>query len=660
MAIPLEASEIEPLPRSEFQQWLNAASHEATDSLETWVHRLEAVLSGITSSGLPTPVERWGVLEKGEVYQPAQGAIAWFRLCHGQAHLLGLPDLELTPDLGLIPLGSHLWLQAASTLELEVAPRTVITHVDTLLTGLDRLQDLVLRGIEHLEQQDQQQEYQRFQARAALNTAAMTATIGDLVSVFDTVKPVAKEAANYTATTWNEALLVAAGAVGRAMGIAIAPPAKSEDLRRMRDPLDAIARASHIRTRRVTLRDNWWQKDGGPLLAYTQDDRHPVALLSLSETCYELVDPLRQSRTRCTQAIAETLATEAYTFYRPLPELIRPRDLLQFAVRGHLKELLIVLFTGAAAALLGMVTPQATGILIDHAIPSADKRLLVQLAFGLLATAFGTTLFQLTQGIALMRLETFADSTTQTAVWDRLLKLKASFFRQYSMGDLSSRVSAVSQIRQKLGNTLLKSVFTSLFSFLNLGLLFYYSVPLALIATLVAAINIGVTIVSSLLTLKKVRPLLEQQGKLFGMMVQIINGVAKFRIAGAEPRAFAYWGKQYSHQLKLMLSSQGIEDNLAVVNSLLSALTPAVLFGCAVMLLQQSQAGSGQFTTGTFLAFNAAFGTFISGATSLSTSVVDVLDVLPIWQRAQPILQAQPEVDADKADPGRLSGQLTV
>ncbi|HEY9734804.1 MAG TPA: NHLP bacteriocin export ABC transporter permease/ATPase subunit, partial [Trichocoleus sp.] len=264
------------------------------------------------------------------------------------------------------------------------------------------------------------------------------------------------------------------------------------------------------------------------------------------------------------------------------------------------------------------------------------------------------------QGIALMRLETFADSTTQTAVWDRLLKLKASFFRQYSMGDLSSRVSAVSQIRQKLGNTLLKSVFTSLFSFLNLGLLFYYSVPLALIATLVAAINIGVTIVSSLLTLKKVRPLLEQQGKLFGMMVQIINGVAKFRIAGAEPRAFAYWGKQYSHQLKLMLSSQGIEDNLAVVNSLLSALTPAVLFGCAVMLLQQSQAGSGQFTTGTFLAFNAAFGTFISGATSLSTTVVDVLDVLPIWQRAQPILQAQPEVDADKADPGRLSGQLTV
>lgn len=66
-------------------------------------------------------------------------------------------------------------------------------------------------------------------------------------------------------------------------------------------------------------------------------------------------------------------------------------------------------------------------------------------------------------------------------------------------------------------------------------LLFYYSVPLALIATLAAAINIGVTIASGVLTLRKVRLLLDYQGKLSGVMVQIINGVSKFRVAGAEP-----------------------------------------------------------------------------------------------------------------------------
>ena len=105
---------------------------------------------------------------------------------------------------------------------------------------------------------------------------------------------------------------------------------------------------------------------------------------------------------------------------------------------------------------------------IDQAIPDADRSLLFQLGLGLLATTLGATVFQLTQSIAIVRLETFADTSTQAAVWDRLLKLKASFFRDYSIGDLSSRVSVISQIRILLSNILLKSFFSGVFSLLNL------------------------------------------------------------------------------------------------------------------------------------------------------------------------------------------------
>ncbi|MEP0891945.1 NHLP bacteriocin export ABC transporter permease/ATPase subunit [Leptolyngbya sp. FACHB-16] len=558
--------------------------------------------------------------------------------------------------MGRVPLSAHLWLTASSLVELERCTTQEIVDLDTLLTGLQHFHTFVLQAIQQLEQQELQGEYRRFQERERLNTQAVTNTLTSLATIFQADAPETRE----QRLNDEDVLLTAAGAVGRALGIPIHPPAQSEDLRRMRSPVEAIARASHVRIRRVTLRDDWWQRDGGPLLAYRLENNHPVALLPVSATQYEILDPTQQTRERCDGAIAATLSSTAYTFYRPLPSQLKPIHLLQFALRGHLGELAMVLLMGVSATLLGMLTPQATGILIDQAIPNADRQLVLQIACGLLATSFGTTLFQLTQGIAIMRLETFTDSSTQAAVWDRLLKLKASFFRQYSVGDLSARVSAISQIRQKLGNTVLKSLFSSVFSFLNLALLFYYSVPLALVATVVALINIAVTLISGIFTLRKVRPLLDQQGKLFGMMVQIINGVSKFRVAGAETRAFAYWGRQYRHQLKLMLASQGIEDNLAVINSLLSGLTPAVLFAVATALLQSSQANNGNFSTGTFLAFNAAFGTFISGATSLSTTVVDVLEVLPIWQRAQPILQAVPEVDGSKADPGRLSGQVAV
>lgn len=397
------------------------------------------------------------------------------------------------------------------------------------------------------------------------------------------------------------------------------------------------------------------------MLAYTLEHNYPVALLPVSDTRYEIFSPFEQTRTPLNIRSAATLVPTAYTFYRPLPENLKTLNLLQFALRGHFKELIVVLLTGIAVTLLGMLTPQATAILIDNAIPDANGQLLVQIALGLLAAAFGGTLFQLAQGFAIMRLETFADSSTQAAVWDRLLNLKASFFRSYSIGDLNARVSAITQIRQQLSSTVLKSIFSSFFSLLNLGLLFYYNVSLALVASVVAFANIAVTMISGLLTLRKVRPLLELEGQIFGVMVQLINGVAKLRVAGAETRAFAYWGKQYSHQLKLMLSTQGIEDSLAVINKVLPALTTAILFWLATSLMQQSQVqGGAGLSTGTFLAFNAAFGTFIGGATSLSSTVVDVLEVLPLWKRAQPILLATPEVDSSKADPGRLSGRLVV
>ncbi|MEM9218994.1 MAG: NHLP bacteriocin export ABC transporter permease/ATPase subunit [Cyanobacteria bacterium P01_F01_bin.150] len=622
--------------------------------LQTWLTHLGSTLANAGSPPLPTPIRRYGILGPGECFQLGQGHCVMARLLHGQAHLAGLSALTITPASGWLLLSSHLWVSAHTMVELELAP----LEVD--LAALQQSQILVLQGIQQLEQVEQSLEYQRFQAREQLNSEAVNETLYGLAGVFEPSAATDSADApfpNDRSEAIASPLLAAVGAVGHTLGIPISAPPESEDLGRVREPLEAIARASHIRIRQVSLRGDWWQQDSGPLLAYTQEGHHPIALLPVNDTHYDYYDPTGDARGRCTPQIAARLSPSAYTFYRPLPVTLKPWTLSQFAVRGHVKELIIVMMAGITTTLLGMVAPQATGILIDEAIPSGDRRLLIELALGLLVTALGTALFQLTQSIALMRLETLADSVTQAAVWDRLLKLKASFFREYAIGDLSSRVSAISQIRQKLGNTILKSLFSSIFSFLNLGLLFYYSPILALIAVGVAILNIAVTIVSGVMNLKKVRPLLERQGALFGMVVQLINGVSKFRVAGAEPRAYAYWGRQYRQQLRLSLSSQGIEDSLAIINKLLAAITPAVLFGAATLVIAQSD---GDFSTGTFLAFNAAFGTFIGGATSLSTTVLDVLDVVPIWQRAQPILNATPEVDETRADPGRLTGHLSV
>ena len=219
----------------------------------------------------------------------------------------------------------------------------------------------------------------------------------------------------------------------------------------------------------------------------------------------------------------------------------------------------------------------------------------------------------------------------------------------------------MSTIRRQLSGRTLINLITSLFALFYLAQLFYYNVRLALIAVAVAVIAIAVTTVSGMLMLSKVRPLLEVQGNIFGQTVQLINGISKLHIAGAQERAFASWSKNYTRQIKLELSTQRVEDAVVLFNTVMPLVTSGVLFWFTIRLLEAPQTtGSIELSLGTFLAFNTAFHSFIRGTTDLSNTVTEILQITPQWQRTQPILLTIPEVDLSKADPGKLVGKITI
>ena len=144
-------------------------------------------------------------------------------------------------------------------------------------------------------------------------------------------------------------LLVAVGVVGKALGITICPPAKSENLNQHQDILKAhreadlfeIAQASGFRIRRITLAPNWWKSDCGTLLAFTKEKNQPVALLPVKNNQYQLFNPVDFVRIPVNRHIAAQLAPIAYTFYRPLPDReINALDMLKFALRGRIPDLI--------------------------------------------------------------------------------------------------------------------------------------------------------------------------------------------------------------------------------------------------------------------------------------------------------------------------------
>ncbi len=643
MAVSLQQTELARLDLSSFQRLANQADPDAIALIDRWLEQLNGVLERVGIGFVPVVTEVNGQAEKE--LEPDQ-----------------LPTGGFVSD-GSSRLGNGLANGTVNHVQPPVSNGNV--QGSSRLTLLDTFHQHFVQCLDQLEQQETASHWFKVQVREQFNRQLAEDTLQEMAALLENRRVVGRDPSVLrevmAGRTASLVLHRAAIAVGQALDIPIRIVVQSGHSQRIRDPLDAIARASGVRVRQVLLSDRWWQRDCGPLLGYLRDGNQPVALLPDPSGRYTVLDPVRGTTTPLDERLRSHLAPIAHMFYRSLPPVFGGwLQFLRFGLRDRGKDLLTVIWTGIAIALLGMLTPQATAILIDYAIPGSDRGLLLQMTLGLVAVAIGGLVFQLVQGVALMRLETLVDASLQTAIWDRLMSLGIPFFRQYTVGDLRNRASSINIVRRQLSGTPIRTLFFSVFGLLNLGLLFYYSPPLAWIVCLIAAIGLSFTGLVAWLSWHQIRRVQESEGKLLGLVVQLINGVAKLRVAGAEMRAFAYWGKRYNHQQRLKVQLQRTQDNLVVFNQVIPVISLMLVIGGMMVVVQSNQAGITNLSTGTFLAFNAAFGSFMVSLTGLSAIMMDVLQMISQIRLVKPILVTAPEVTPNQALLGQLSGKVAL
>ncbi|MFB2934484.1 NHLP bacteriocin export ABC transporter permease/ATPase subunit [Aerosakkonemataceae cyanobacterium BLCC-F154] len=653
LAVTIQESVVLELDLADLIGKIAAADTEVILLLEVWIDRLSKSIATSAISNKKTQIQPVKSspqkLAKGQVIQATSKTLFWMKLHQGSTAWMGIEELNLDAKSPPFPLAVPTWVEALNLVELDTITTGKIA--ENLFHSLPLFHTYACRYFQIKYQQKLEAEIQQFQQLEQLNIQVTENAFNSLASALQPQQLPSEETA----------LLIAAGAVAKAMGITIRAPIKSENLQRI-DPVEAIAISSKIPIRRVSLNGEWWKQENGPLLAFTIDD-HPVALLVDKSKGYRyiLFDPETRIRTLVNQNIAATLASEAYIFYRPFPPVINKAfEVFKFGVKGYETETIKAIVVGILGTILGMAVPQATAILINQAIPNGDRLLLLQLALGLLAVSFGKTAFNLYQGLVALRVTNGINSSLQVAIWDRLLRLKPLLIRQFTTGDLLVRIMSISQIYSIFSGATQRTLLSGLFSLLNLGLMFIYDLQLTLVAIGVTFLAVILTIISSLILLRKERRQEELSGEIQGLVVQLINGVPKLRVAVAESRAFAAWAKKYSEQNQLTKEIIQVNDIVSVFNELLSLVSFILLYWFGFLAIQGSQTGESSLTLGTFLAFNAAFGIFFGGVTSLSNTLTNIIEIAPLWERSQPILQGQLEFDEQKTNPGRLSGQIAL
>lgn len=623
--------------------------------VESWIMGLS---SGIVKA-IP-PVEFQNIeagqdlpLKEGMAIRPRDD-IVWLHQLSGRSCFAGNEDINLSMADGFFPVTERSWIKAGDEGRVEAfATMDLVDEdfkFDLLWDSLEQFHQIALRYLMLNRARAESEEQLRLQKRAGSEAELLDKAFAYLATA-------AAGKGQQIEDGSKDPLLTACRLVAGAMGFSIKePPAGYRRSSSKNQLLNEIARASRVRIRQVLLRSEWWLKDSGPILAFREEDGEPLALLPAGTGGYEMIAPSTGLKTKINLQTAGQLEAYAYVWYRSFPDkALSLMDLLKFGLGScRTQDFTMAALMGFAGGVLGLLLPLATGILFDNIIPGSRFGQLGLMFLVLLTSAAAVLLFQIVRSLALLRVEGKMDLSIQAAVWDRLLSLPVAFFRQFTVGDLSVRANGINTIRVLLSQTAITTLFSSAFSLLNLILLFYYDTRLAVVGLSLVLLGLLITIWSSYRQINLQRTLAAIEGRISGLLLQIIKGIAKIRVSGAENRAYYRWAKEYSEQRRIAFEAGLLANRLIVFNAVYPLLASIIVFSVLVYCRQEAM------STGQFLAFNAAFTGLLTAMLALSTVMVNIWEIVPLYERAQPILTALPEVDEAKTNPGELSGEIEV
>jgi ATP-binding cassette subfamily C protein len=596
----------------------------------------------------------YNITEGTDIY--GQDDIIWCKSFDGQLQFMGKEGLLISSNDAFFPFSKACWLHAKTPVTLFVQSTHFILENDLFITSLKHFYYIIINWISLINENDKEKSKERVLNKFQLSRHRFTSSLKLISSIFQKTD---EESLPIPEEPFSDPLLTACRMVGETQGIPIRTSYRSLMPSGQKINLEEIERLSKFKTRKVILKTNWWRKDNGNLLAFTKDNHQPIALLTTSPGKYYLYDPISKKRTKVTSQIANSVDIEAYYFYRPFPmQPLSGTDIIKFGIRGCKSDINRILVTCILGTLLSLLTPVLTRVIFDTVIPLSARGQLHQIISILIACAITITIFEITKTLALLRIEGKMGASLQASLWERLINLPVQFFRQYSTGDLTYRGMGFDIMHQTISNISVVAILAFFFSSFNLVLMFYYSWKLALLVTtltIIVALFIGVI---SYMQVRYQRKVFDIEGKTAGVVLQFINGIAKLRNSGTEEHAFGQWANKYTQQKRLSFKAGILENVLDMFNAVYPILILMVIFAWVFF---KGQIGTEEgFTPGKFLAFNAAYGNLQNAMLQVVMSLNAVLRVIPLYERAKPILLSIPESNDEKVHPEELNGDIEI
>jgi HlyB family type I secretion system ABC transporter len=299
--------------------------------------------------------------------------------------------------------------------------------------------------------------------------------------------------------------------------------------------------------------------------------------------------------------------------------------------RGVLIEVLLASFF---IQLFGLANPLITQAIVDKVLVQNSPMALNTLGILLVGVAVGEAL------LTSFRTYLFVDTTNRidlalgSQIIDRLLRLPLRYFEKRSVGELSTRVNELENIRQFLTGTALTVVLDSVFSVVYIVVMLIYSSTLTLVALSTMPLFILLTTAVSPIARKQLRVKAERNARSQSHLVEVIAGIQTVKAQNVELRSRWKWQERYTSYVMAGFKTVITFTTASSINTFLSQLSSLLVLWVGAYLVLDGKLSLGQliafriisgYVTSPLLRLTQLWQNFQETALSLER-IADILD----------------------------------
>lgn len=264
------------------------------------------------------------------------------------------------------------------------------------------------------------------------------------------------------------------------------------------------------------------------------------------------------------------------------------------ALRQYRRVLIEVFIASFFVQLFGLANPLMIQVIIDKVIVQNSADTLQVLGTFLLIIAIFEAV------LTTLRTYLFVDTTNRidmslgSEIIDHLLRLPLRYFERRPVGEISTRVNELENIRQFLTGTALTVVLDAVFSVVYIAVMIVYSPLLTLVALGIVPIFVAMTLIFSPTIRRQLRTKAERNAQTQSYLVEVMSGIQTVKAQNIELRSRWQWQEKYARYVSAGFNTVITSTLASSTSGFLNKLSGLLVLWVGAYLVLQQELSLGQ------------------------------------------------------------------